>query len=128
MGKCWLQYYDGENTFRRRFNPIDKRNRPETDRETVRSLRGIDTAFTLSNRRQITLTISADELEGGRGFIEAFWGEGVQWWYNPDGTFEVPETGWIEVTIPGGLIPFEYIDDIEELPEITLTLTERFPR
>lgn len=79
-------------------------------------------AHKLYSRKNIEVTISADELDEDNGSIEFL----RNWWEANYKYISLATYGsysnYREVITEGGLFPISYIDDIIDLPEITLVL------
>lgn len=73
--------------------------------------------------RQHSIIISADEIESTvLTFLENFWLSNFKYISRYiNGSW----TSYIEVKTDGGVIPIEFLDSIDQFPEIKLTLTEK---
>ena len=119
----WLKAIDDLVAISRTVNNFVKY---KTNRIIGETLRGRITDKLKSRRRVWDIIISADELTDSAklSFLANWWNSGLRHYINllsPEA--ETPVTGWIEVVIPGDVIPLEFLEG-EVLPEFTITLEE----
>ena len=105
------------------FNPLRLSSVPTSEGIRGTTLRGVRFYTRRGTRRVYTVVISADELSDASrlAFLEAFWSDGVRWWITPEGGAEAEL-----IVAEGGELPREDIDGIVHLPEITMTLEEKY--
>ena len=115
------------------FNPVSF-YKPKINRTVDQGncLRGRLFQHTLWSLKTWEPVITANELRinNNLDFLISFWSAEYKYISYNKGNWDRTDASWskyIEVITPGGDFPVKYIDDLEELPEVALTLNEVEP-
>ena len=119
--------------FQKQFNPVVF-YKPKINRTVDQGncLRGRLFQHTLWTQLTWEPVITADELKvtANLDFLKAFWGANCKYLVYHEGNWDRSSNNWskyIEMITPGGDFPVKYLEDMEQLPEVTLTLNEVEP-
>lgn len=112
---------DSENS---QFNNLFVKH--ETDRIESNSLRGYMDSKLLAKRRNWDVVISADELatDAKYNFIIDFWNTGHPHYIDITGNSLATVYSWIDVIIPAGEIPIEFLNGNNLFREFSVNIKE----
>jgi hypothetical protein len=80
-----------------------------------------------AKRRVWSIVISADELiyVSKWDFINSFW-TAARWWIAEDESTDVPvDAAFVEVVIPQGKLPVEYLNNHEQLRQVAFDVRQK---
>ncbi|MBK6418450.1 MAG: hypothetical protein IPF79_04565 [Ignavibacteria bacterium] len=124
----WLRYkYNSADVYSYVWiTDAHRRERPLVVREQSESLRKNIQVRTFSRRTIYDVTFSPLSLVDPAKMtaLKTFFGAVVTE-IHPTSTAvgSQPASGWVAVSVDGGELPVEYVEDIDLLPEVTLTFT-----
>lgn len=126
LNKYWLNPIDESDL---NFPSTYKTNnfvKSQTDRIETKSLRGYLDSKLIAKRRSWDIIISADELstDAKYNFIKNFWDTGAPHYIDITATSLGTPSNWIEVIVPSGDIPIEFLHGNPSLREINCTILE----
>lgn len=127
---CWLRSVRGATTTSVFVRQLKLSKLPDVEFDAGRSLRGVDFAHRLSERQIWEIEIGVDELiSASKGpFIIGFWSADQRFIADNENPLVEPlDAEFIEVNVPGGKLPIEYINGINVLPQFKTTLTQKYP-
>lgn len=127
---CWLRFTRDATTDSIFVRQLKLYKLPDVEFDAGRSLRGVDFAHRLSERQIWDIEIGVDELiSASKGpFIIAFWSADQRFIAESENPLVEPtDPEFIEVNVPGGKLPVEYINGIQHLPQFKTTLTQKYP-
>ncbi len=125
----WLRYIEAAETVSMRIDELSAYRRPTVDRETGTSLRGVLYGHRRTRREIGEIVIGADELSAplAMAFCEAWWTADRQFIAYSD-SLTVPDDGeFIELHLPDGDMPIEYVEGYVDLPSFSFTATPKYP-
>jgi hypothetical protein len=127
MQYIWLRYKTGAVTESMRLRVTRETSEPETTRIEQTGLRGIEYSHLTAKRRVWSIVISADELiyVSKWDFINSFW-TAARWWIAEDESTDVPvDAAFVEVVIPQGKLPVEYLNNHEQLRQVAFDVRQK---
>lgn len=129
MPHIWLKYSTGGTPSARRFNVLSYDEIINTEHVRGRTLRQIEYAHRLSKRTVYPIVISADELllTTPWNFINDFW-VADRWYLCIDSSTTEPAAGsFVEVVIPSGDLPVEYINSHKQFRKVAFQAVAKNP-
>lgn len=129
MAYIWLKYSTGGTPSAYRFNVLDYDDLRNTEHVRGRTLRQIEYAHRLSKRTTYTLTISADELllDTPWNFLKDFWVADRWYLCIDDSVTEPAPASFVEITIPSGDMPVEYINNHKRFRRVVFQAVAKNP-
>ena len=124
----WLSYKRGATRFYRRFKTTKATKEYDVERITTRGLRRADSSHLISQRNIWSIIISPDELalEASWIWLVAFW-QGHQHWISKNqGSTQPADIEFVEITIPSGRVPFEYVGNHKSLRSATFEVIAKY--
>jgi hypothetical protein len=120
----WIETYDENDYISQNVNNFVKY---KTNRIIGESLRSQIFNKLISKRRVWEIVIAADEMATAavKSFITAFFTSGSQTYINiTDAASPAPTLNYIEVSVPAGDEPLEFINGHPDLPKFVINLEE----
>lgn len=129
MPYIWLKYSTGGTPSARRFNVLNYDALRNTEHVRGRTLRQIEYAHRLSKRTIYTIVITADELmlDTPWNFLNDFWSADRWYLCISDAATEPASGSFVEIVIPSGEIPVEYLNNHKRLRRVAFQAVAKNP-
>jgi hypothetical protein len=127
MGYIWLRYQNGVTIDSERIRPTRCTSEIETKGIEQTSLSDIEYSHFISDRTVWSLVFAPDSLTYQFNFMVEFW-RAKRWWIAEVDSSEMPaDESFIEVVIPRGRMPIEYVNNNKGLRRMSFDARQKKP-